>query len=641
MNHFDVLYRALVDYRKNTTDSRDCKAQRSAIISADSESDIIEITRKNCIVEEDWIEAIERGLVFIEKAIKEERQFIRSNGEVIPIEKVKRTSKDSVEHLARHSNLFTREPEEGQDIIPDHLYTVERLSDFAVYENRFLYMLLCYLRDFIGMRYEKIVELTNTYKGSMSMNKSITESNRRIRYELKLEEERKNDDYLREHNSAQSALDRILTIYKAVTLYLNTPLMIEVAKAPMLKPPITRTNVLKMNRNFREALKLYEFVTAYDKDGYEIKTEIKTTSPFVGVVAEEISETVELSLFLAYEHGLGIRDHFRLRYEQEEERRRREEQKRLAEQIRNISRHLKESGMTAEEYIVLLEKRIRDIEKDEEELEKAKVVIENLQKDVEHFKQELAHTQDVVRSLDEEIARLNKKYADDMAALELEHLEKIRVLNEDHESRVIALQDEHAEQIALLNAKHEEEVLSLRSKIDELNETMQIAEEEHKKEMENAREDFVNRIHQLNAEHAKKTKELKGKLTENKERLAELTKQYKDLDEKKTFADARLNAMRAEYGLMTEKDDFSSKEKTDELERQFKVFKKFFKQEWRKTKRKMWREIFSQFKRGELTEELQKPKEAQTPTEQMQIQEESQAEQKPESTEIERTDEKE
>ena len=42
------------------------------------------------------------------KAIKMERQFIRSQGEVVDIEKVKIVSRDSVEHLARHSNMITR-----------------------------------------------------------------------------------------------------------------------------------------------------------------------------------------------------------------------------------------------------------------------------------------------------------------------------------------------------------------------------------------------------------------------------------------------------------------------------------------------------------------------------------------------------
>ena len=245
MNYLDTLYRALIDYRKNTLENTECRVQRAAIITADSENDRIEITRKNCIVEEDWIEAIEHGLEFVEKAIKEERQFIRSNGEVIPIEKVKRVSKDSVEHLARHSNFFTREQEEGNDLIPDQLYTVERLSDYAVYENRFLYMLLCYLRDFIAIRYEKIVELTNTYNGNMRMDKAIVESNRKVKFEIRLDEEKKNDEYLREHNAAQKEIDRILTIYKAVIVYLNTPLMIEVAKSPM-NGESTRVSVLIM-----------------------------------------------------------------------------------------------------------------------------------------------------------------------------------------------------------------------------------------------------------------------------------------------------------------------------------------------------------------------------------------------------------
>ena len=99
MNYSDTLYRALIDYRKHTLENNECKTQRAAIIPADSENDTIVIKRQNCIVEEDWLEAIERGLEFVEKAIKEERQFIRSNGEVIPIEKVKRVSKDSVERF--------------------------------------------------------------------------------------------------------------------------------------------------------------------------------------------------------------------------------------------------------------------------------------------------------------------------------------------------------------------------------------------------------------------------------------------------------------------------------------------------------------------------------------------------------------
>ena len=625
MNHLDTLYRALIDYRKNTLDNRECKTQRAAIITANSEEDVIKITRKNCIVEDDWIEAIEKGLVFIEKAIKEERQFIRSNGEVVPIEKVKRTSKDSVEHLAKHSNLFTREPAEGEDLIPDQLYTVERLSDFAVYENRFLYMLLCYLRDFIGIRYEKILELTNTYKGSMSMNKAIVESNRKVTFELKLEEERKNDEYLREHNAAQTALDRILTIYKAVTLYLATPLMNEVGKAPMLKPPIIRTNVLKMNRNFSQALRLYEFVTSYDKDGYEIQTVDKTVSPFVGVVADEIAEVVDLSLFLAYEHGLNIREHFKRNYEREEERRKKEEQRRFAEQLKNVGRHLKENGISAEEYILMLERRIRDLEESEEELVRAKKRIEELEKQIEELKTELQSAQDTVQALGEEVVRLNQKYIDDMAAKDAAHAEEIRVLNENHENAMQALQDEyeqkiyelqqaheeyvarlnqehddyveglnreHAEYVENLKQEHEELVASLREEIRQITDARKQEQEKYDKEMRVARETFERDLRRLNDEHLARAGELHEQIAQGQQEIKALNEKYRKLEEQKIFADGRLTALRCKYGLMDPADDFSTKEKTDELEEQFKIFRKFYKAEWRKTKRKIWREIF-------------------------------------------------
>ena len=145
MNRLDVYYRALREYMAQTAENRECAALRRAIAEAPSSEERITVSRTVCTVEEDWICAIEEGLVHIEKAIAEDRQFIHSNGEVVPIEKVKQVSKESVRHLARHSDLITREPR-GDDIIPDKLYTVERLNDYAVYENRFLYKRKLYMR---------------------------------------------------------------------------------------------------------------------------------------------------------------------------------------------------------------------------------------------------------------------------------------------------------------------------------------------------------------------------------------------------------------------------------------------------------------------------------------------------------------
>jgi uncharacterized protein YnzC (UPF0291/DUF896 family) len=189
MNQKDIFYRAFAEYRKQTSDNAKCKKFRGSIRKAGAELDQLESIRSNCIIEEDWVNRIYEGLPFIEKAIREERQFIRQEGEVVPIEKAKRVSKDTVEHLARHSDMITHVPEEGNDLTPDKLYIVEKLSDFAVYENRFLYMLHCYLRDFIEIRYGKIVELGNTYRANFSMKKEIRLNKRQISFQTVFSEE--------------------------------------------------------------------------------------------------------------------------------------------------------------------------------------------------------------------------------------------------------------------------------------------------------------------------------------------------------------------------------------------------------------------------------------------------------------------
>ena len=267
MNQLDVYYRALSEWRALTTQNRSCSTFRSMVAGSCTENDKMQITRMVCTIEEDWISEIENGLEFVEKAIKEERQFIYSNGEVMPIEKVKHVSTESVRHLAKHSNLIGK-IEEGEDFVPDKLYTVERLNDYAVYENRFLYMLLCYLRDFVTLRYNKILDLTNKYDGLLKFSKEITFAKQKITYSVNLHDERQDDKYLREHNDAKATIDRIDIILKTILSFLSTPLMESAAKTPMLKPPITKTNILKMDNNFKGAVALYDYIISYTKPGY-------------------------------------------------------------------------------------------------------------------------------------------------------------------------------------------------------------------------------------------------------------------------------------------------------------------------------------------------------------------------------------
>lgn len=541
MNQSDAYYRALLAYRKLTADQRECARDNRAFAEADGRGRIA-VTRVNCTVDEAWIRAIEAGLVHIEKAIKEERQFIYSNGEVIPIEKVKHVSKDSVEHLARHAELITR-VEEGEDLIPDKLYTVERLSDYAVYENRFLYMLLCYLRDFVTLRYQKILELTNRYDGQLEVEREITTFGRTVSVRIDLHDERLDDPYLREHNSAKDLIDRMDLILKTVLAFLSTPLMESAGKAAMLKPPITKTNVLKMDNNFKGAVALYDYIIAYEGDGYTVTEDTRELTPFGTELSEDMAEAEQMLAFLTYRYGLDITPELKAALERDEAEARLSELKTRTEQLEALRRRLEREG-ESEEYILALEKQVRALQHEVDRLEPLYAELDG------HKQSELRLTDQVtalstrIEGFDEELRLVEAAHEEALGETEARHRrEQSALMNAQS-----AEQGKWAEQAEAERARHREEVASLKAAIA-------------------AKQAEVDRF----------------------------SAAYDELTEEKRLLHAQVLGQRAkekgitpdEMAAMTDKDSF------DELERELEAFVKLYEKVWKQTKRKIRKELLN------------------------------------------------
>ena len=632
MNELDVYYRALIKYREYTQQNKDCVSASRSVAGSNTDADKITLTRKHCIVEEDWVNAIEEGLKYIEKAIAEERQFIRSNGEIVPIEKVKSVSKDSVVHLAKHSNLITREIP-GEDIVPDHLYTVEKLNDYAVYENRFLYMLLCYLRDFITMRYNRILELSNTYSGTMTMSKVVKGRKRNLKYNVDLTEERKDDEYLKETNRAKEIINRIDLLLKTVLAFLSRPLMEFVSKAPMLKPPITKTNVLKMNNNFKQAMNLYGFLVSYKGDGYRVETEVKNLSPFADTVAEELSETVLLSSFLTYEHSLGIEDDLKRKYELEEIRLKEIEYQKFLEKLEAARIKVAKSGMSPEEYIIMLEKNMRTLEKKAKELDKLKVELTKTKKLLDDT---LAENKELSENLEKTIKELQEekeRYIRDMAALKAEHEREIENLNaeheriieemkrehesalqamrDDYEGRLSAMRDryegelkqmreDHESEIADINRAHEDEMLRAKEERDAMIAELKVSYEDKLSQKDATIDEILKKAEKDKAEFKEELDGVKRRsqdavnAAEAKRDAAE--SELAEQEKQNRFLNAELLTLKKETGRLTDEDSHITKLKFDELEKTFLTFKAYYRSEWSKAKKQIRRDVLKKNK---------------------------------------------
>ena len=563
MNQLDVYYRALLDYKKEVSENRDCINLRSSIAEADTENDKLVVTRSECTIDNDWVEAIEAGLIHIEKAIKEERQFIRSNGEVIPIEKVKNVSKDSVEHLARHSNLITRVTE-GEDLIPDKLYTVERLNDYAVYENRFLYMLLCYLRDFVTQRYNNILDITNKYEGSLSVEKEISTAKSRMTYSLTMRDERRDDFYLKSHNSAQSVIDRIDLILKTILAFLATPLMDYASKAPMLKPPITKTNVLKMDNNFKGAVALYDFIIAYDKPGYITETKNVEISPFRHDLADEFAETAALTSFIAYVHGLGIEDDMKKSYLAENEKRKRAEIARRSEKIAALQRKVKNSGIGLEEYTLTLEKQLKALEAEASKILDLEATVAAMTEKEARLNENISSLNKTISEFDSVMNEAEKKHQNEMAEIKKSHTKEVESLNLAFREEITAINDKHSEEMKSECEKH-------KSEIDTLNQTINSTVDSCNQKISEANETVKN-------------------LTKERDSAIE---ERDGMTESLTLAEAKIKALRAKSGDKFSGEDYTSRDAFNKLEEEYKAFTKFYKNEWGKTKKRIRREILN------------------------------------------------
>jgi hypothetical protein len=552
MDQLDVYYRALLDYKNAIKANKDCLKLNNAFLSADADSDKLVITRAFCTIDEEWVTEIEKGLVFIEKAIKEDRQFILSQGEVIPIEKVKSVSKESVQHLAKHSDLIS-EYEEGEDIIPDKLYTVERLNDYTVYENRFLYMLLCYLRDFVSLRYTKIVEATNKYDAELTLDKHFLIGKQTINYSVKLRDIRQDDEYLKAHNEAKEVIDRIMLILKAVLSFLSTPLMEYQAKVPMIKPPITKTNVLKMNNNFKGAVALYDYIISYDKQGYTIENQVTTVAPFSSEMAEEFAQAGGMLTFLSYEYGLGLKQDLKFSYEREEERRKDALVQKVKDQVASLNKRLQKAEISPEEYILKLEEQIKVLEKQCERMEM-------LRKEVDRLK-----VNENKLLADIKIAYLDiSKLKSEILAKEYEKIQALDEAQRECSQKMAALTDALNAEKLEATAKLIEEINQLQGKIGDLIE-----------------------INRSESDEMQKTLNMKT------EEYNTLMFEFEKTREEKRFAEARLKSYRFKNHDMTDTDDYTDKDSFDELENELEVFIKFYKKEWTRTKRRIRKDLLN------------------------------------------------
>ncbi|HEY8395367.1 MAG TPA: DUF2357 domain-containing protein [Bacilli bacterium] len=222
----------------------------------------------------EWIKTVEMYLPSLEKIIKNPKSTLRYEEEIVPIEKVKKVSKDSIKHLSQHTENIKTVDENG-NVIPSKLLTTHAEVDYAIYENRFIMTLINRLSVFVGNRYEVIrCNIDSKQRNHLNFKSGFNINQTEVAFDLDLVIKSDiEDNLLKERNEA--LLERVTKLVHAVSGLKNSPFMMELKDAKPVLPPIMKTNIILKNPDFRNAYSLWLFLDSYNALIYDIDVQEK------------------------------------------------------------------------------------------------------------------------------------------------------------------------------------------------------------------------------------------------------------------------------------------------------------------------------------------------------------------------------
>lgn len=432
------------------------------------------------VIDMDWVIAIEETLPYIQKAIDEQRRFIKQAENVVRIKKAKK------------------------------ILTVEREEGFAIYENRVLLTLIHKALMFVDDKYSKMKDVPNDSYNKITMNRHLELNQQKLDFSVNYVNENHEslaEDLDVEDIESLSDFDRIRRIRQGLNECLATPLMKEIAKEPQVKPPLTQTNLLKENPNFKKAVELWSFLDTYKKQGFELVGE-----EYNGKMTDENKKDVYLAM--EFQHFMmsittnpALRKMLQEKYEEENA---------LAKEEADRPEKVKE---------MVLEAQTEAVRK--EEIEKLTAEITELKQKIAEQKQKIEEQANIIKTQEGKIAALENEresHAKQVEQMNADFAEKTRIAEENFANQLSAKQKEfddaqtaHNEYVTKLNTDNA-------NKIAELNTN-------HSNEVAQLKSDYENRIDTINKENATATANLKsdyeGQLTSMK---ADYTSQIKNYE---------------------------------------------------------------------------------------------------------------
>lgn len=273
----DEVYRDTLATATQLTERHD--AYRS-LLDAMHEGDFaVHLTRRNVLspIDETWVQAIEDSLTALDEVTRNPGHFIEETEELLPIERTKKVTQRSIQHLSQHSGLISRI--EGDTIIPSKLLNVFRDDSLMTYENKFVNTLLARLYDFVTIRYEAAKEGADRELTALDIDDRVEMGDALGRVTMHVQLSTPIRERGRNYALQSNLWKRVEKLYETVCDYQGSAFVQEMGNA-FIRPPVMRTNPILKNKNLSQCMALWEFIEGYeDADGLTNDEEELSLSP--------------------------------------------------------------------------------------------------------------------------------------------------------------------------------------------------------------------------------------------------------------------------------------------------------------------------------------------------------------------------
>lgn len=266
------LYLEYKDYLASATSDNEFYSEMDTAINSGTNSYSLFNRYFDKKIDLKWVEEIEACIIPLDNIIRVPRKFIVQEEEIVPIERARKITNESIRHLAQHTNMIAKV--EGDDVTPNQILNVFREESYEVYENRFVFTLMQNLVRFIDVRYNVLFNISDDDNmASLKMESDFTRGCEKIQYKLEVSAQSAGSEIEGEagpEGENATAFQRIERVKRIINEYANSSFMKELRNCVPVRPPIMRTNAIQKNPNFRACLKLWQFIQSYNELGYEI-----------------------------------------------------------------------------------------------------------------------------------------------------------------------------------------------------------------------------------------------------------------------------------------------------------------------------------------------------------------------------------